>query len=537
MLFLQIRLLSVDLVVRIDAIFQLERILTMRLIKPFATIVTILLLLSVSTSFGQHGESSPLAPPFAQADAASPARFSEFVGDTAESEGDTLDQAGVSSHAADEGDSGYAGFVGDGSATGFSSFTGDEQESASEHENKDLDDWDKNLDDWDKDLDAWGKGDSCKAASSSSQLYNTWVSFEYMHTWLQARSLPPLVTTSPPGVDGILPGSRTLYGGDVGGDLNMGGRLTVGTWLGPQERFGLVGEFFSFEGEGTGFAQASNASGSPLLARPFFDTSPGSDEPGSLRISGVYDNDTLVLQGFVDAATKTDVLTADAYCRALLACYDTGRLDLIAGYQFARVDDYLRINNQSVITANTGAPGIPVGSRVAFSDVFDVRNKFHGGQIGLLGEFGRGPITLTMIAKTGLGNMNEVVTINGASSIAIPTGGGAYSQSDFVGGHLAQPTNIGVYKRDRFTWIPEAEVKLTWCLSEHLDFSLGYALTYFADLALAGDQIETVNGLPVVNRSQWFGGSLVGPPNPSLPEIRESSLWLQGLTLGLTIKL
>jgi hypothetical protein len=202
-------------------------------------------------------------------------------------------------------------------------------------------------------------------------------------------------------------------------------------------------------------------------------------------------------------------------------------LDLIAGYQFSRVDDSLSIHH-----VTHASPGV-FGARFELQDRFETTNKFHGGQIGLLAEMDRGPMTLSLLGKVGLGNMNEVVTISGQSEITDLAGGTMSSE----GGILALPTNIGTYKKDRFTVIPEVEAKVTWRLTRNLDFSVGYTIMYWDSLAMAGDQIETYNGLPIVNSSQWFGGALDGPANPTLSEIVDTDLFLHALNVGLTFRL
>jgi hypothetical protein len=60
---------------------------------------------------------------------------------------------------------------------------------------------------------------------------------------------------------------------------------------------------------------------------------------------------------------------------------------------------------------------------------------------------------------------------------------------------------------------------------------------YWNNLAMAGDQIENNNGLPVVNSSQWFGGTLDGPANPVLPEIVETDLFLHAVNVGFTFRM
>ena len=66
-----------------------------------------------------------------------------------------------------------------------------------------------------------GKAGAGKAGQPGvAGVYSPWVSFEYMSTWLEGRYLPPLVSTSPPGTEGVVPGATVLFGGeDVSGDL------------------------------------------------------------------------------------------------------------------------------------------------------------------------------------------------------------------------------------------------------------------------------------------------------------------------------
>ena len=117
------------------------------------------------------------------------------------------------------------------------------------------------------------------------------------------------------------------------------------------------------------------------------------------------------MTGDIQAVTQTDVMGAEGYLRYLLYCAPGRRLDLIGGYQFSRVDDSLQINNRTDYH-----PQI-FGAHFEAEDLFDTQNKFHGGELGLLGEFGRGPVILSVLAKVGMGNMNEVVTIDGRSSL------------------------------------------------------------------------------------------------------------------------
>ena len=370
-----------------------------------------------------------------------------------------------------------------------------------------------------------GGFDSGKACDDSRRrvLCDPWVTFEYMHTWARGRYLPALVTTSPPGVNGRLPLARVLFGdGYVGTDLQGAGKISFGTWLDPQHRIGVGGKFFAIEGDSVGFIGASDANGNPLLARPFFNTDPIVNAQDSLIVTGIG-----LRSGDIRAIADNDVLGAEAYLRFMVYNSGNRRIDLLAGYQFARVDDSLTISHRM-----TQIGGLfPPGTTFAFEDVFDVQNEFHGAELGLLSELDRGPFTLSTMAKLGFGNMRQTLTISGSSSV-----NGVASSPN--GGLLAQPTNIGVYRRDDFEIIPEVEVKLICRFNRRLEGFIGYSLMYWSGIAQAAQHIDvSQQNTPTVNGSQLLGGALVGPSNPQFPGIRDTDFWLQGLTLGVTLRL
>src|SRR5262249_38797725 len=79
------------------------------------------------------------------------------------------------------------------------------------------------------------------------------------------------------------------------------------------------------------------------------------------------------------------------------------------------------------------------------------RNQFTGLQLGTDMEFRKGPCFLGLRLKVALGDVHEVVTINGAQTITPPGGGTTL----FRGGLLALPSNIGRFSQDRFAVLPE----------------------------------------------------------------------------------
>ncbi len=396
-------------------------------------------------------------------------------------------------------------FIDEDSATGFISYVQDDEPDVTELEI----------------LDAPGDdGISCYGPL----FHSPWVTLEYMHAWTRGRWLPPLVTG---GATGVLPGSPVRFGDEyVGTGLQASSRVSLGAWFNEEETIGVGARFFALEGDKTGYAAASNAAGIPLIARPFYNTDPNPvfNGPDALIVTGPG-----LRTGDLRATATNDVLGAETYMRYNLLSQSNRRADLLIGYQFTRIDDSLNVNHRMTQLGGT----FPVGTQFEFNDLFDVRNEFHGLELGLQTEYDRGPFTLSIMGKMSIGNMQETLTISGWSTRTPPAGVATLFPRH---GLLAMPTNDGTYSRDDFAVIPEAEIKLTCRLTSQLEASLGYSFLYWSDVALAGQQVDMSMGQPTVNGTQLLGGGLFGPGNPAFVGIRDTDFWLQALSFGITFK-
>src|SRR5436309_7902151 len=124
------------------------------------------------------------------------------------------------------------------------------------------------------------------------------------------------------------------------------------------------------------------------------------------------------------------------------------RVDLVGGYQFFRIDDWLQVDSS---TTGTDINNIQTfGVTQALNDRFSTRNQFHGGLIGLRGRMAHGQWSLNVLGQVGIGNMNEQAIISGSTTT---TSNGNPSTSN--GGLLAQPSNIGVHQRNVFCALPQ----------------------------------------------------------------------------------
>jgi putative beta barrel porin BBP7 len=348
-----------------------------------------------------------------------------------------------------------------------------------------------------------------------------WVEMEYLAWSVKGDRLPPLVTTSPTGTlpaqAGILgPPSTTVLFGDssVNGGWRSGGRLRAGYWFDPQHQSGIEASIFGLEHASTGFN--ANSSGAPVLARPFFDPTTGLQNAMLIAFPDL-------VSGAVTASEISRLYGAGALYRRNIGSYATPwgaeRFSLLVGYRFLHESDRLDIASQS--TALAGG-GIPAGTVFASSDSFHARSNFHGVDLGVAGEFSRGPWMLEWRAKVALGaNFNES-QINGASTI---TADGVATSSP--GGLLALSSNIGSYTQTRFAAVPDFAVKAGYRFAPAWQIVAGYEVLYWTGVQRAGGLIDTT-----VNPNLIPPAAGGGPQRPQA-QFDTSSLLGQGFSVGI----
>ncbi len=349
-----------------------------------------------------------------------------------------------------------------------------------------------------------------------------WVRGEYLVGWMKGGDTPPLVTTSPAGTAqaaaGVLgqPGTQVLFGdGDLNNGARSGLRVTLNYWFCPCQLYGIEASYFGLAPQETEFFQ--NSTGTPILARPFFNAQTSAYDAGLIAYPGVQ-------TGLVDARLTTDFQGGDLLLRRAIYAQCGDRLDFLIGYRYAQLIDNLRIDTDSVVTA-IGGP-VATGTSFAVTDAFDTRNEFHGIELGILHQYHYNQWSLELLAKTAVGDTISQVTINGGTTTSF---GGASTTGP--GGLLALPTNIGVYHRNDFSMIPELGATAGLDLTARLRLTAGYSLVYWSKVVRAGDQVDYN-----VNTSQAPTGStpgtLIGIPSPHFP-YAFTDFWAQGLNIGL----
>ena len=218
----------------------------------------------------------------------------------------------------------------------------------------------------------------------------------------------------------------------------------------------------------------SNGSTSdPILARPYFNPAPPIlSPPPPHPAQPVQQTSTLLaypnfiapgigtinLDGTVHVTSSSSIQSAGVLLQRLVGVNlaRDHRMFLVGGYRWFRLEEGLQITD----TVNLVGGGLPSGVGFTHLDSFGTRNQFNGGDVGLFSDLRRGRYVFETTAKVAIGDMAEVVNIDGQTKV-----NNGSTIVGYPGGVLTQVSNIGVYHRNQFALIPE------------FNFKLGYQIT------------------------------------------------------------
>ena len=337
-----------------------------------------------------------------------------------------------------------------------------------------------------------------------------WARAEYLVSWRRGQDIPALVTTSSPGTlladAGVLGLGTTqiLLGNDrIDDDSTPGGRIDFGFWM-PARNKGIGARFLSLGSADNVFQFPISAN--DIVARPFFNADAGEQQSLPVNFPGSE-------LGSLSVLATSNVLGLDVYIRRPWRQSGNATIDFLWGYQMSRIDESLVISSSSV--NQDGRNGIPVGTRLDLFDSFETRNEFHGGMLGLLAEIEGGCWSFNMLAKVGLGNMDQKVIISGETVITDPSGG-TVTQA----GLLAASSNEGIGERDKFAAVPEFELRYNYHLNEAVEVSVGHSCIYWSRAVQPGNQIDL--NVDVVNGTA-----------PIL-SIDSDTYWIHALSMGVS---
>lgn len=367
-----------------------------------------------------------------------------------------------------------------------------------------------------------------------------WVNTAY-NLWF-AKAQPtnyPFVTTSAPNEGGQLgqPTTTVLHSRtDLGYGVFSGFKIDGGFFSDDSRRWGLYASGFLTEQKANTFNAASDATGQPLLARPFYDLSSPNPTSGVQLVSfptyaagsvSVYSRS----QAYgAEGGPITNLYRSSPDCTSY-AC----NINFLGGFRYLELDENLETASRSTLlngaTATFDGKQYSAPATIEVRDQFTAQNSFYGGNLGLSTESRSGRWSTSVTGKIALGVMHERVTVNGSSALS-DQARGVFSTVN--GGLFANSTNIGTYKNDEFCVIPEVTASLAYNWTSWFSTSIGYNFIYVSRVARPGDQFSPAVNPTNIPTNQFYGfGSVIPGPNPLLTQ---SDYWLQGVNFAFNVR-
>ena len=347
-----------------------------------------------------------------------------------------------------------------------------------------------------------------------------WMGADFLGARVQSAKLPPLITTSiddtsrdQAGIIGF-ESTRIAYAGPVNDNVRAGLRVAAGWWFYPDLGWGIEAGFTMLESQSTFFSIASD--GSPILARPYFDSTTGESEA--------------ILVAFPDSSTGsigTRAFSGNFYSANINLvdrAYDNGFLSLtpLMGYRYYSYDESLRIQQNLFPTSSD----FVAGTAIVSIDNFGTRNRFHGLDLGLRTEFQWGALSLELLTRVAFGRLNTFVGISGSQVNSVPDEDVVVSST----GVFTLRSNVGIYSQYRLTAMPEFGASFKWQVSEGLQLRFGYSFILLNDVVRAADQIDRT-----IDPSNFTPASSTTGARPAF-QFHRADIWIQSLNAGMEFR-
>lgn len=303
-----------------------------------------------------------------------------------------------------------------------------------------------------------------------------------------------------------------------------GGRFTIGMAPGFIPPLEVSGLFLNrtldvFDGNG----------GAQLLARPvgLLTQSNLVNAPGqSVYLAGFPGVGT----GNINIQSRFNLWAIDLDSFFNIADNGVVQIDVISGYKHADLRESLSIANTFASAGGLPFNGttVPAGFSTGVVDQFSTLNQFDGGTLGFRTRIVNGSWMLMADTKLSFGNTRAASTLNGYSTLF-----GSGGSVTVPGGILVGASNSGTLVRNRFAVIPEANLNLSYQLTNNLRVFGGYSVLYWSNVARAGGQVHTSidpRQVPTdVSFIPGFGG--IGPAQ----HLTTSGFFANGVNVGLEI--
>jgi hypothetical protein len=343
--------------------------------------------------------------------------------------------------------------------------------------------------------------------------YRWYTSAEYLHYWVKQQESPELLL-----IDGT-----PITAADVDARTRHGGRFALGRWLDTPHHVWALEGLFMFTG--TRRAKSTfTSTGVVILSRPFIDAD--LDVPDEVPVA--IDPPALdPRSGRSEIEAASRMWGFEVNLRRELCRSSCGHLDFIVGYRQFHLDEAIAVRDRILFDPG---PGPLAGATVNVFDEFGTHNRLFAGQVGVEGEYNWRRFYVDAWGKFALGMNQEVINISGGTSVR----GGGLDGQNFVGGVLAQPSNIGRFEDNQVTVMPEAGVNVGFKITPNWRLGAGYTFLYLNNVVRPGDAIDPAvdsDQIPLLNP---FGPGVGARPAP--PTFRDTNYWAHGFTVQMEIR-
>jgi hypothetical protein len=310
-----------------------------------------------------------------------------------------------------------------------------------------------------------------------------WVSPTLEFAWLPSKPAPGAVQLSVPvRGGGSIPGPILPLAGRSADTFQGGFGLNFGTWFDHQNTRGIDSSLFMLSGGDTTFAGVA-----PGMLVVF----PGGTDQSAPQVFVFPDGSPIL--GVFPFTVSTWFITADVNYRQNVYCDANARLDWLAGYRYAFLQDELFLGESPV-----GSHDEYLRNRVAVS------NPFHGGQIGVVGEYRGDRWFISGNAKVAFGVVTPELSTTGMFNGAA----GETSAGNFA--RLAALHNV---PGSQFAVMPTFNVRVGIPVRQYARLFAGYTFQYLSQVARLGDAL-----------------------NPAATSLALTDFWVQSFNLGFELR-
>jgi hypothetical protein len=396
-----------------------------------------------------------------------------------------------------------------------------------------------------------------------------YVDADYLHWWVKHGPSPVLLTSAPDngrnvnGLTGGILGQPGTFNVFTARDLEFGAfsglRAKAGFNFGDAGFWSLELGGFVLPQRAIDYLNVGGANGAPLLSIPFLDAATG--QPSALDVNAQDGAGKPYLAGSV--AIHSDLQMWGYEFNMIAHSIRTAErsVDVMFGFRSLGMDENLSIA-QTITPATTGNislqfptagqgagfyQDVVANTSVKIVDRFGARNRFYGPQVGGRFSWMYRNFTLDLAAKVAVGVTLQEVNIDGATTAAMvinPNTQAVIANATTAGGVFALPSNIGGYRQNPFTVVPEVGLNLRYAVTSWLSLQAGYSALYWSNVARPGAQMDsTLNsklvptGALLPTRPPPVGAFLPGQEQGRPYFVfQDTAFWAHGINFGMELR-